>query len=313
VRIVIISGLSGAGKSVALHTLEDHQFYCIDNLPLEFLGGFISAIAAGGVALGDHIAVSVDARSLRTPKAGFREALEQLAAAGIETDVLFIDADTETLLRRYNETRRPHPMAVHQPDRTLEEHIENEKELLNDILMSATMKIDTANLNQNQLKDLVSRHLCLGTTALSVLIQSFGYKNGVPANSDYVFDVRCLPNPYWQPGLRRYTGRDEPVIRFLDGDRRCGEMLDDLGRFLRAWLPQFSSDARSYLTVSVGCTGGRHRSVYVVEKLHRRLRDDMPAQRCSVTRQHRDLAGGPMDEPVDEPIDECAGGRAAVS
>lgn len=290
-RIVIISGLSGAGKSVALHTLEDHQFYCIDNLPLEFLGGFIGGIAGGGVALGGNIAVSVDARSLRTPKTGFRAALEQLAAAGIETDVLFIDADMKTLLRRYNETRRPHPMAVHRPGRTLEEHIAHEKELLNDILMSATMKIDTAGLNQNQLKELVSRHLCPGGTALSVLIQSFGYKNGVPANSDYVFDVRCLPNPYWQPELRHYTGCDEPVIRFLGGDKRCGEMLDDLGRFLRAWLPQFVSDARSYLTVSVGCTGGRHRSVYVVEQLHRRLRDDPPAQRCSIARQHRDLAG----------------------
>ena len=289
-RIVIISGLSGAGKSVALHTLEDHQFYCIDNLPLGFFGDFISAIVGGEVSPGQNIAVSVDARSLHTPRADFRAALEQLEQAGIETDVLFINADRETLLRRYSETRRPHPMAVYQPDRTLEEHIENEKELLNDILMSATMKIDTANLNQNQLKELVSHHLCLGKTALSVLLQSFGYKNGVPANSDYVFDVRCLPNPYWQPELRHYTGKDEQVIRFLDGDRRCSGMLDDISRFLRAWLPQFSSDARSYLTVSVGCTGGRHRSVYMVEKLYQQLRGETLTVQCAVTRQHRDLA-----------------------
>ena len=289
-RIVIISGLSGAGKSVALHTLEDQQFYCIDNLPLEFFGGFISGIIGGKTSLGDNVAVSVDARSLHAPEADFKEALECLKNAGIETDVLFIDADKETLLRRYNETRRPHPMAVYQPHKSLEEHIDNEKELLGDVLMSATMRINTADLNQNQLRDIVSRQLCRGKTALSLLLQSFGYKNGVPSNSDYVFDVRCLPNPYWQPELRRYTGNDEQVARFLDGDRRCGELLEDVCRFLRKWLPQFSLDARSYVTVSVGCTGGRHRSVYVVENLYRRLRRELPETQCVAAKRHRDLA-----------------------
>ena len=288
-RIVIISGLSGAGKSVALHTLEDRQFYCIDNLPLEFFSDFIGAVVGGRILLGDNVAISVDARSLHAPKANFKDALACLKEAGIETDVLFIDADKETLLRRYNETRRPHPMAMYQPHKSLEEHIESEKELLGDVLMSATIKINTADLNQNQLRDLVSRQLCRDKTALSVLLQSFGYKNGVPSNSDYVFDVRCLPNPYWQPTLRHYTGNDEQVARFLDDDRRCTDLIEDVCRFLRKWLPQFHLDARSYVTVSVGCTGGRHRSVYVVEKLYRRLRRELPETQCATTRRHRDL------------------------
>jgi UPF0042 nucleotide-binding protein len=284
--LLIVSGLSGAGKTVALRTLEDIGYYCIDNLPLFLLREL--ALGLRRTPLGipgetrDGAAVGIDARNQPDFLADLPRLIEELRDQGIDCRVLFLHADTHTLIKRFSETRRKHPLTG--DDLSLAEAIVRECELLEPLGKIAEIRVDTTHTNVHELRDLVRERLA-GAVQASVLLQSFGFKNGVPEGVDFVFDVRCLPNPHWQETLRPLTGRDEPVIAFLERSPEVGQMCADLQQFLGRWIPRFETDGRSYLTIAVGCTGGRHRSVYLVEALARQLN----AASHRVLVRHREL------------------------
>lgn len=284
---IIVSGLSGAGKSVALHTLEDLGYSCIDNLPLFLLRELALGLPRGSDGgRRDMIgtAVGIDARNSGGHLADLPAIIDDLRAGGLRVHVLFLEADTDTLIRRFSETRRKHPLTG--PARALTEAIELERRLLDPLRQVAESRIDTSLINVHELRDLVRESLAGPRAArASVLLQSFGYKRGVPSGVDFLFDVRCLPNPYWQPALRKLTGLDEPVIRFLEESPEVIAMRADLTGFLDAWIPRFETDGRSYLTIGIGCTGGQHRSVYMVEALGRHF----SAGGHRVLVRHRDL------------------------
>ena len=288
-KLILISGMSGAGKSIVLHTLEDCNFYCIDNLPIEFLGGLVERCVSGDTGYGDKIAVNIGVHRLQSAQTDLGSILAALKKHHIEENVLFIDAGTEVLLRRYNETRRPHPMADDDKNRTLEECIETERKMLDSMMSVANNVIDTSRLSPAQLREIVTRGFCRVEPVLNFVLQSFGYKKGLPVNSDYVFDVRCLPNPYWHAELRQFDGTDPRIAEFMEKDERCSEMVNSITGFISKWLASFTSATRNYLTVSIGCTGGQHRSVYVVEQVHRRLNRQPHSQKCRISKKHRDL------------------------
>ena len=259
-QLIVISGLSGSGKSIALNVLEDSGYYCVDNLPAKLLTGLTQFLAQEGY---ERVAVSIDVRSGATLSElpGY---LNELRKNGIEVHLGFLDAKTDTLVKRYSETRRRHPLADDM--RTLPESIELERELLAE-LADFGHHIDTSDLSPSTLRLWVRELLDLGGTGFTMLFQSFGFKHGVPLDADMVFDVRCLPNPHYDPELRPLTGRDTPVIAFLQADASAQGMLDDIHKYVEKWLPCFVRDNRSYLTIAIGCTGGRHRSVYFAEQL----------------------------------------------
>lgn len=259
-QLVIVSGLSGSGKSIALNVLEDSSYYCVDNLPAQLLGEVVEFLHDSGYP---QVAVSVDVRS-GTNLSYLSAYVSELKAKDVETHVLFLDAKTETLVKRFSETRRRHPLA--DDKRTLPECIDLEREILSDI-GDQGHRIDTSDLNPGQLRTWVRDLLKVGQSDLVLLFQSFGFKHGIPLDADFVFDVRCLPNPHYDPQLRPLTGRDAPVIAFLDADMNMQRMAEDIRNFVENWLPCFVRDNRSYLTVAIGCTGGQHRSVYLVERL----------------------------------------------
>lgn len=270
--LLIVSGLSGAGKTVALRTLEDLGYYCIDNLPLFLLREL--ALGLRRTPLGTSAetrhgaAVGIDARNQPEFLADLPRLTDELREQGIDCRVIFLHADTHTLIKRFSETRRKHPLTG--GGLSLAEAIERECELLEPLGRIAEIRIDTTHTNVHELRDLIRERLG-GAVQASVLLQSFGFKNGVPEGVDFVFDVRCLPNPHWQEALRPLTGRDVPVIEFLARAPEVSEMCADLQHFLDRWIPSFETDGRSYLTIAVGCTGGQHRSVYVVETLGEHL------------------------------------------
>ena len=259
-QLIVISGLSGSGKSIALNVLEDSGYYCVDNLPAKLLTGLTQFLAQEGY---ERVAVSIDVRSGATLSElpGY---LNELRKNGVEVHLGFLDAKTDTLVKRYSETRRRHPLADDM--RTLPESIELERELLAE-LADFGHHIDTSDLSPSTLRLWVKELLDLGGTGFTLLFQSFGFKHGVPLDADMVFDVRCLPNPHYDPELRPLTGRDAPVITFLQADASARGMLDDIHNYVEKWLPCFVRDNRSYLTIAIGCTGGRHRSVYFAEQL----------------------------------------------
>lgn len=259
-QLVIITGLSGSGKSIALKVLEDSGYYCVDNLPAQLLRETIDFLRKSGT---QYVAVSVDARS-GSSLSRLPGLLEDIKSDGAETHIVFLDAKIDTLVKRFSETRRRHPLA--QEQRTLTECIELERELL-EPLGTLGHRIDTSELNPNALRNWVRDLLSLGDTGLVLLFQSFGFKHGIPLDADFVFDVRCLPNPHYDPKLRDFTGRDDPVIAFLESNTDAQDMLEHIRSFVGRWLPCFVRDNRSYLTVAIGCTGGRHRSVYFAERL----------------------------------------------
>jgi UPF0042 nucleotide-binding protein len=282
-KLVIVSGLSGSGKSVALHTLEDLGYYCIDNLPTGLLGALTLELKLGPLPI-DDAAVCIDARNLPQSLQQFNQILDQLQAQDIDKEVLFLTCETDALLKRFSETRRRHPLSNGQL--SLAEAIESERELLEPIAERADLFIDTSNSSVHQLRDLVRQRIKYRQkTRLSLLFKSFGYKSGVPTDADFVFDARCLPNPHWQPGLRPLTGRDKEVIAYLEGEPQVERMCSELCSFLDRWIPAFEADDRSYLTVAIGCTGGQHRSVYLVERLLRHFQDRYP----DVASRHREL------------------------
>lgn len=259
-QLIIVTGLSGSGKSVALKALEDSAYYTSDNLPALLLPSLVDFLRNAGYA---HVAVSIDARSGDT-LGQLPGLVADLKSRSVDVRVLFLDAKTDTLLKRFSETRRRHPLG--DGSLTVAECITRERELLADIGEIAH-RIDTSDLNPNALRAWVKDIVEFDQSGMTLLFQSFGFKHGVPLDADLVFDVRCLPNPFYDPRLRPLTGKDAAVVEFLAAVPDVQAMLSDIKTFLARWLPSFVADNRSYVTVAVGCTGGAHRSVYFVEEL----------------------------------------------
>lgn len=283
-RLVIVSGLSGSGKSVALRTLEDLGYYSIDNLPVFLLKEMVLGLTGVSDAAYSLTAVGIDARNTEQHLHELPELIRHARVQGIDCRVLFLEADTDTLIKRFSETRRKHPLT--RVDRPLAEAIELERSLLVPIRAEAAATIDTTHTNVHELGGLVRERIAGNTSPkAAILLQSFGFKNGIPHDVDFLFDVRCLPNPHWQPELRSLTGRDRAVAEFLDASPGVGEMRTDLIAFFDRWVPRFETDGRCYLTVAFGCTGGQHRSVYMAEELRRHFE----AGGHSVMVRHRDL------------------------
>jgi RNase adapter protein RapZ len=261
-QLIVISGLAGSGKSIALTVLEDSGYYCVDNLPANLLQEVTLYLKESGH---QRVAVSIDARSRETLHL-LPQRLADLRRQEMDVHLLFLEAKTDALVKRFSETRRRHPLS---DDRlTLPECIQSEREMLGEIHDLAN-RIDTSELSASSLRAWVRDFIGLDHACLTLLFQSFGFKHGIPLDSDMVFDIRCLPNPHYEALLRPLTGKDGPVIEYLDANSNVTRMFDDIRRFVDDWLPCFIRDNRSYLTVAIGCTGGRHRSVYFVERLAR--------------------------------------------
>lgn len=282
-RLVIISGRSGAGKTTALHLLEDNGFYCIDNLPASLFSVAIEqAISQTNIT---KIAVSIDARSLPAQIENFPTVFEHLQGKYTSCDLVYLDAKDDILISRFSETRRRHPLTT--GERSLPESIEEESRLLAPIVNLATLHVDTTTLNIYQLRDFLKLRL-LGEAGLAtaLLIESFGFKYGVPIDADWIFDLRALPNPYWVSELRYLKGKDKAVIDYLEKQPDVLEMQQDILTFLKKWLPKIIASNRPYITVALGCTGGQHRSVYFVEQISRELKTFL----TNVQVRHRDLS-----------------------
>ena len=286
-RLIIVSGLSGSGKSVALRVLEDLGYYCIDNLPAGLLVPVVEEVRRGNVEATNRLAVGVDARNHPDNLDVLPDLLHELQSQGVKTDVIFLQASDDILLKRYAESRRRHPLA--EAGMQLRAAIESERKILAEIELSADLVIDTSKSSIYQLADIMrSRVDRRQPESLSVLIESFGFKYGVPADADFVFDLRSLPNPYWTLKLRGLTGLDREVQAFLDGHEKYGAMYEDITGFLGRWVPQYRDANRGYMTIAIGCTGGQHRSVYMVEKVAAKLRkihDDILTRHNSLPEQ----------------------------
>lgn len=283
-RLIIVSGRSGSGKSTALDVLEDNGFYCIDNLPAGLLPELAERALLHTELLHPQVAVSIDARNLPSHLQRFPDLLEEVRARHILCDVLYLDADDETLLKRFSETRRRHPLT--NETRSLAEAIHDEGGLLGPIADLADLKIDTTHLNLYQLRDTIKlRLLNKPEPGTAFLVESFGFKRGMPVDADLVFDVRCLPNPYWKPELRDFSGLDQPVIEYLAAQPDVEDMYQDIRSYLQKWLPRFAASNRAYVTIAIGCTGGHHRSVYLAERLGQVLKEQLK----NVQVRHRDL------------------------
>lgn len=280
-RVVIVSGLSGSGKSVALKLLEDRGFYAVDNLPATLIPALVDTLRVtprNEVGL----AVSIDVRSVETISA-LPHILESLRNKGFDCRVLFLNASDEAITRRFSETRRPHPLSGRLPGE-IGRCISEERRILEEVAGLAHC-IDTSHIGANTLRAWVNEWVSLDQTQLILTFQSFGFKHGIPIDADFVFDVRVLPNPYYDPRLRPLDGTSAPVRAFLESDLNVGRMLDDISGFLHRWLPGFSNDLRAAVTVAIGCTGGQHRSVYVAQELAQRFGSEQ-----QVLVRHRDLA-----------------------
>jgi UPF0042 nucleotide-binding protein len=280
-KLIIISGRSGSGKSTALRALEDAGFSCIDNFPVELLSSLVSNTLADSTRSEVSYAVCVDARSRNLDT--FPEFYASIDPAVVDCEVIFLDALTGTLVKRFSETRRRHPLTDDSTD--LLQAIESEKGLLANISNLADLVLDTTLMRGSELVEVVRKQIAVERNpGISVLFRSFGYKFGVPVDADLVFDIRCLPNPYWIEELRPLSGLDQPVIDYLASQQQVREMQDDITGFLERWVPRFEADNRAYMTVAVGCTGGRHRSVYLAE----RLREHFAGRFGSVLVRHRE-------------------------
>jgi UPF0042 nucleotide-binding protein len=282
-KLVIVSGLSGSGKSVVLHTLEDLSFYCIDNLPLSLLKEFATQMASGALGQYQRAAVGIDARNLNNDFGSFADLVAQIRHLGLVCEIIFLQADDNTLIKRFSETRRKHPLT--KAGTSLAEAIKQERKLLASVAISADWCIDSSHTNVHQLRDMVRAQMLNERKALTLTFLSFGFKHGIPVDADFVFDIRCLPNPHWDPQLRALTGLDREVQEFLDKEPTVTAMYQDLEHFLERWIPAFQADSRSYMTVAIGCTGGQHRSVYLAKRLH----DHFSSAEFEVLLRHREL------------------------
>jgi UPF0042 nucleotide-binding protein len=283
-RIILITGISGSGKSVALNALEDAGYFCVDNLPPRFLPELADYLAKEGQT---RLAIAIDARSSRSLDEV--PAIVKVLSSAFDTRVLFLNASTQALIQRFSETRRRHPLSgspAHDADvgvlTSLAEAIESERELVSGLAQFGH-QIDTSNLRANVLRAWVKQFIEQEPAGLTLMFESFGFKRGVPLDADFVFDVRTLPNPYYDRELRPLTGLDQPVIDYLSAQPMVHQMIDDIGTFIAKWLPHFRDDNRSYLTVAIGCTGGQHRSVFISQALAARFGD-----KANVIVRHRD-------------------------
>ncbi len=284
-RLVVISGRSGSGKSTALNVLEDVGFTCIDNLPASLLAGLFEQTRNSQHPSALKIAVGIDARNLLGDLDQFPNILDTLTNSGVECEVIFLDARTPVLIRRFSETRRRHPLSSTSVD--LKKAIALEREILDPIAAIANRHIDTSNMTLHQLRDLIKKQIVPHASQdMAILFQSFAFKRGVPIDADFVFDVRCLPNPYWKNELRAYTGNDPPVVAFMESQTEVAAMLADLNGFLSRWIGSFAASNRSYLTIAIGCTGGQHRSVYICNQLALQFSHQFP----NIQTQHRELS-----------------------
>ena len=283
-RLIIVSGLSGAGKSQALNALEDLDYFCIDNLPISLFNQLIALLIDEDNAFPPNVAVGIDARSPEKDLSTLPKSIERLREAGVTTELVFVEAVKSVLTTRFGETRRKHPLST--ADLPLIDAIDRERQLLGFLSDMADLHIDTSRTSIHELRDIVRQRLANRPAgSLSLQFISFGYKNGVPRDADFLFDVRCLPNPYWEKELRDFTGKDAAVTEFLSGLPTVTEMNHNIRDFLERWLPLFEAENRSYLCIAIGCTGGRHRSVYLVEELSNYFRN----KKKHVVTRHRDL------------------------
>jgi len=270
-RLIIVSGLSGSGKSVALHVLEDLGYYCIDNLPANLLKAAVNEVRSTGKEASRLLAVGIDARARAEDLKSLPELLQELGDENVHAEIIFLRASDEILLQRYSESRRRHPLV--EQGGQLHAAIESEREILAEIHNYADLVIDTSLISIYELADVIRERVDQRSArTLSVLIQSFGFKYGIPADADFVFDLRCLPNPYWTLKLRGLTGLDDEVTDFLNEQPAFTGMYEDILGFLERWIPHYAEARRGYLTVAIGCTGGQHRSVCMTEKLVAGLR-----------------------------------------
>lgn len=284
-KLLIVSGLSGSGKSIVLHVLEDLGYYCIDNLPAGMLPALADQLQQHQDSEHEYFAVGIDARNLTGDLEQFPVILKNLKSRDIHCEVFFLEADDAVLLKRFSETRRRHPLS--NDEVPLSEAILQERTLLAAISSTADLIIDTSQTNIHQLRDLIHRRVTSAEHArLSILFESFGYKNGIPANADFIFDIRCIPNPHWVPELRAQTGLDQDVIEYLEQHEEVKRMYSDIRQLLETWIPCFEADNRSYMTVAIGCTGGQHRSVYMVNKLSQFFSQ----RRDGILTRHRELS-----------------------
>ncbi len=281
-KLVIVSGLSGSGKSIALQVLEDLEYYCIDNLPINMFKALTKEIIS---AKHEYVAIGIDARNVTAELEHFPKQIKQLEKNNIDCEIFFLEASDAALIKRFSETRRKHPLS--NPEVPLNEAIIQERFLLEPISSKADLRIDTSATNVHQLRDLIkARVKQADNQSISIMFESFGFKHGMPTNADFVFDTRCLPNPHWVPELRALTGFDDAVINYLDENKEVKEMFDDIMNFMDKWLPRFEADNRSYLTIAIGCTGGQHRSVYLVNKLAKAINN----KHNNVLSRHREIS-----------------------
>lgn len=283
-RLIVISGHSGSGKSTALHVLEDAGFTCVDNLPASLLPQLVNHIESMSPGSKQKFAISIDARNTWQDLKQFPQIINSDETLGLKCEVVFLDARNSVLIQRFSETRRKHPLSDRATD--LQKAIQIERTLLEPIANIANLVIDTSNLSLHELRDLVKTRVAGNEgPGMSILFESFGFKYGVPVDAEIVFDIRCLPNPYWKPHLRAYNGLDEPVIEFLRDQNEVLEMEDDIKQYLTRWLPRFAANNRSYITIGIGCTGGQHRSVYFCDRLFKHFSELYD----SVQVRHREL------------------------
>ena len=270
-RLVVVSGMSGSGKKIALRMLEDLDYYCVDNLPSALMQEFVSAVTQAQPGLHPRLAVGIDVRNRPEDLNRLPGVLAELAQHGIEHRLIFLDARDDVLFKRYSDTRRRHPLTGE--GRSLNDAIARERQLLRPVASIAERVIDTSDLNVHQLRRLIATELGMAGGPLSLLFESFAYRRGVPADADFVFDARCLPNPHWDARLRPLSGKDAPVREWLSAKPEVLLFYEDVRQFLDTWLPRFEADNRSYVTICIGCTGGRHRSVYLCERLAEYFRE----------------------------------------
>lgn len=290
-RLIIISGLSGSGKSVALHVFEDLGYYCVDNLPAALLNSVVEEVRSGGDQEEKLLAVGVDARNRAKDLDALPNLISELQDSGVQTEMLFLHASDDVLKKRYSETRRRHPLAEH--GTALHTAIKAERDILAELVNSADLIIDTSRTSVYELADTIRERVDQrGSGDLSVLIESFGFKNGIPADADFVFDLRCLPNPYWTIELRGLTGKDDEVRKFLSAQPAVKAMYEDILAFLTRWIPEYDNLHRGYLTVAIGCTGGQHRSVYMTDRLADALRETHDP----VLTRHNELGSHPIQK-----------------
>lgn len=283
INLIVLTGMSGGGKTVALRALEDLDFYCVDNLPTALLPQLVAAVSRNVEGKRRHVAVGVDVRNPGEDLKRMPAILSELAAAGVKAHLIFLDCRDDVLIKRYSETRRRHPLSWQ--GLSLADAIAEERRVLRPLSAIADKVIDSSELNVHQLRRLFAAGYAEATEGLTLMFQSFAFRRGLPLDADFVFDARCLPNPHWDPTLRPLSGKDAAVSAYLDAQPLVAEYYADTARWLDTWLPRFEADDRSYVTIAIGCTGGRHRSVYLVEKLAAHYR----ALRNGVLTFHREL------------------------